>query len=610
MLVKLIGAICAMLVVAVLIVAVGMWRGLIPVPGVLLVLLVRGGEPEHTARYYPPDTLAYSWATLVPSGGQLEELQDIWGQLDDSRAFRDVVDSAQDEFEEETGIDFEAGVVPWIGPEFSLGLLGVYREREEWVVAAMVGVRDRDAAEHFLSDWLEYIEDESHTEFRGDTYRGFDIVVSDDGHQAYALTDDWLVFATDERALEDILVRVGGDEDTSLASEDSFREARSQMLDRRLASVYVSSREAEDLLDEWFGGGSTVVVGEDYLPDWVVASAGLVESGIVMEVTAPFGIEHPLEVADLADPSGLLPSDTLGFVAMTFDPEIDHWRSVMEVYEIGDVLAPDEIDGFSEAIEEFTDDVGSLNLARLDADDGLDAVLDLGLDAVALLTGIDLEDDLFDHLAGEMIVAVGDIDFAAIGRSPARNAVDAVVMLSYLEGSRDDLEGTMDDVADLLVAPTGLDTDTQDVGADDRAVVLDLGSLTGERIGYRPGYVLHDGYLTLGSTDGVLEGVVERQNGDANALSANEEYLGAIRSLPEKRQFLGYVDMHRIIRQLEARDLGLSRDQHRILEESIGVIAMSSYIPHCVDYSEGYECELPAGAGVGHHTVVLTLFPK
>ena len=48
---------------------------------------------------------------------------------------------------------------------------------------------------------------------------------------------------------------------------------------------------------------------------------------------------------------------------------------------------------------------------------------------------------------------------------------------------------TMDDVAELLVAHTGLDTDTEDVGADDQAVVFDLEALADERIGYRPGYV-------------------------------------------------------------------------------------------------------------------------
>ena len=114
----------------------------------------------------------------------------------------------------------------------------------------------------------------------------------------------------------------------------------------------------------------------------------------------------------------------------------------------------------------------------------------------------------------------------------------------------------------------------------------------------------------MGSTDGALGGVVERQNGDADALSSDEEYLRAVGLLPEQRQFLGYVDVHSIVRQLEAEDIGLSRAQRRVLEKSIGVVAMSSYSPHCLDYSEGYQCELPAGAEVARYTVVITLFPE
>ena len=113
------------------------------------------------------------WATLVPGGGQLQEILDIWERLDDSRTFRDLVDQAQDEFEDETGIDFETGVMPWIGPEFSLGVLEADWSREEWVVAGMIGVRDGDTAEEFFRDWLEYMENEHYTEFHDETYEDF-----------------------------------------------------------------------------------------------------------------------------------------------------------------------------------------------------------------------------------------------------------------------------------------------------------------------------------------------------------------------------------------------------------------------------------------------------
>ena len=612
--VKIIGAIVGMVVVAGIIVAIGMWRGLIPIPSGFLPLLVGGGERERTAQYYPPDTLAYFWATLVPGEGQLAELQDIWEQLDDSRAFRDLVDRAQDEFEEETGIDFEEGLVSWVGPEFSMGVLEADWDRDEWVVVGMVEVRDKDAAEAFLGDWLDYMEGEQYSEFYDETYRGFDIVVSEDGEQAYALTGDWLVFATSERGLEDVLARIAGEEEASLATDEHFMEARSHLASRRFASVYVLLQEAEDVLEDAVGevlGTSGRGVAEWEGVDWIAGSTGVTEAGLVMEVAAPVGIDDPLEVADLDDPSRLLSSDTLGFVAATFDPNVDRWRAVLREIEIGEVLGPQEIDDLSGTIGFFSGSGGPHNGAGIEEEDGLDVMLDLGLSVIEAGTGIDLEDDLFDHLGGELIMAVGDVDFDASSGDFDDSRADAVVMLSYADGHKDDLSATVDDAVEQLVELSGLDTDTRDVGADDRAVVIDLEALGDESIRYQPGYVLHGGYLTVGSTVRSLEGVVDRQNGDPDALSANEEYQRALRLLPEKRQVLGYVDLHQIIRRLEADDMGLSRDEYRVLEDAIGVMAMSVYSPHCVDGSDprSLECEVE-GADVWRYSAVLTLFPE
>ena len=110
-------------------------------------------------------------------------------------------------------------------------------------------------------------------------------------------------------------------------------------------------------------------------------------------------------MADLDEPSSLLSDDTLGFVAMTFDPNVDHWRANLRQYEIGDFLAPEQIDDLSEFVDVFTNEFGSLGAVRLDDDDGLDVLLDLGLSVIAVMTDIDLEDDLLDHLGGEVIVA-------------------------------------------------------------------------------------------------------------------------------------------------------------------------------------------------------------
>ena len=59
----------------------------------------------------------------------------------------------------------------------------------------------------------------------------------------------------------------------------------------------------------------------------------------------------------------------------------------------------------------------------------------------------------------------------------------------------------MDEIVDLVEQEVGLfvEIDTVDVGASDDAVLFDIG---GELVqtDYAPGYVLHGGYMTVGTT--------------------------------------------------------------------------------------------------------------
>ena len=59
-------------------------------------------------------------------------------------------------------------------------------------------------------------------------------------------------------------------------------------------------------------------------------------------------------------------------------------------------------------------------------------------------------------------------------------------------------------------------------------------------------------------------------------------------------QFLGYVDVGRIVGQFEADDLDLEQDEYDLLREGLGMVAFSSSVAE--DYSRG--------------AAVLTLFPE
>ncbi len=609
MVIKIIGAIAAVIIIAVIAVGAAMYFRLLPIPAPILALLVGAKEPEYSARYYPSDTLAYAWVSLTPGGGQFEEMRDIWGRFNEYPAFADLIDELRDEFEDDTGIDFETEVMPWIGPEIAAAVIefklsdgGISfddgAETWEGVSAAVtVGVRDEDAAAEFLSKWLEYMEGETDANFRSGSHGGYDTWVDENALQAYAVTRDWLVFTTNLETLESILARIDDEGGESLADTPEFRAARAALPERRFSSIYVDYEQVLELSAD-FAAGLISMPGPaafaDQAPDWVAGSAGWVERGVTMEVVSPTVSTYGLEIMELQDPANLLPTDTLGFTAGAFDPNVDHWRTALRDHDLADLFPyPELIDEINYGVAE----VASGNAPELDPDSTLADTLDLGFWLVKDLTGIDLEADFFDHLSGQAILAVREFNFDAVADDPAANAIDAVMMLSYREDGKDGLADTMDEVASLLHEQAGLQSSSVDVGADDDATVFDLGLLgmmMGGPIGYRPGYVLHDQYLTIGTTESALAAVVERQNGEGDSLSSDAEYQRATAHLATNGQFLGYVDIRRVVAQLEADDLDLEPEEYQILREGIGVAAFSSAIGE--DYTRG--------------AAVLTLFPE
>ncbi|MXY47229.1 MAG: hypothetical protein F4Y44_09645, partial [Chloroflexi bacterium] len=74
---------------------------------------------EHSARYYPDNTLVYAWLTLNPRDGQRGHMIDIWNRLGEYSAFREWKDDTQDTIWRETGTDMEDDLLPWFGPEVS-----------------------------------------------------------------------------------------------------------------------------------------------------------------------------------------------------------------------------------------------------------------------------------------------------------------------------------------------------------------------------------------------------------------------------------------------------------------------------------------------------------
>ena len=573
MVLKLVGSIIGVLVIAIIAVGALAYFGIISIP---YISGLGGSKPENTAQYFPDDVVAYSWLTLNPGDGQRAEMLDIWNRFDELDGFHDAVQDLLDELREETDIDFEEDVLPWIGPDMSAALLDFSSFQPSAV--AIVGVRDAEAAADFMDLLIGYAEDEG-SDFIDDSEGDFDIWLGENDEGALALSNDWLVVATDEDALFDTLDMISGNGGKSLADNPGFQEARAALPDRRFASVYADYESIWDELGQTLRMG-LMPSGVDTFgletPEWVAMSFQWVDRGLVVDVVSPTTTDFGLEIADLDNPAQVLPDDTLGFVASAFDPSVDNWRNALDDYPVGDFWFLEDI---LDEIDYGLSDFGMGGGLTGDPDDSLADLLDTMIGVVDDATGVDLELDFFDYLGGEIIIGVREFDFQEVESDPETNAVDAMAMLSYRSDNKRDLQDTMDVFVELVEEYSlGIvSADSVDVGAEDDAMVLNLDALGFSDIAYSPGYVLHDGYMTLASTEDALATTVDVQNGDADSLTSDGEYQRAVGHTFGIRQAMAYVNFQLIIQQLDPDDLDMDFDEFEILETGLSGAAFSAH---------------------------------
>lgn len=543
-------------------VAVGLtfYLGLLPSPW------LRALPTEHSARYYPDDTLIYVWFTLNPTDGQREHMMDIWDRLEDYAAFRAWKNEMEDAIWRETGTDVESDLLSWLGAEISIGIIDFDIDSEDLDGAMTVDVRDQDAAKDFLIDWLDYWEEETGANFDRHSSGDFNVWIDEQNGDAFALSDSLLVAATGERILDRVLERVSGEREETLSADEYFTAARAALPTRRFTSAYVNAKRVFSIIEDSDTGKYLDSKIYDVIPKWIAGSAGWVERGMVFEVVAPHPEDGTAQYTGApltANAARLMPNNTVGLLAFSFDPNVQNWRDSLEEYdfsELGEEMGG--IDEFGLSDDDFPFDPANLNLAH---------VLDLALLGFDVLTGIDLERDFFAYLEGELILGVHEFDYIAVSERPERHAVDAAALLSYSADGEQALENTLQELVDWLYSLDEFDFDTVDIGAENDAVLMELDGLA-----YSPGYVLHDGYLTVGTTDDVLERIIELQNGDGDSLSSDGEYRRAIGHLEQARDALIYINLHSIAQFADIKEFELTRSQQRLLRESLSSIAVVS----------------------------------
>ena len=569
--------------------------GVVPVPAPIFNALSGAKSSEHSARYVPEETSVYAWLTLAPGGGQFEQAKDAWERLNDIPEFEDAYEDFLDEFDDEFDYDFD-DLKDWIGPDFSFAC-GLEDYSCDDMGALIIGVRDHDAAEEFVESILDYQEDEEGASFDYDDYEGFDIWIDEYGGEVAGLSGDFLILASSEDYLEEIIDGINGDVDESLADDEFFQAARAAMPDRRFVSVYVNLADSDDAaaaLDD-LAGLPVEVAGA--APDWVAVSAAWGDRSIGVEVVTPPVLEFNLSAPEIDPPARALPEDTLVMATAAFEPDLDVWRDRLGEYDIVGTFGDDAIDGINEGVAYLEDSFEVSGLPTASDRDGLDFLLDLAVASVDEIVGVDIETGFFDLLLGDLTFAAWGIALDEYGGIDDDVPPALVVLLSYDRGAGDDLADSLDAILEFVEDQSGEILEPVDVGADRDALVYHTGD------DFSPGYVINDGYLVFGGSEDDLADTVYLQAGGDDTLADNPEYRRVLEFLPPDRQLQFYVNLNEFIRASDPSAFntdfeGQEIEGQPILEETVGAFAFG--------YTAGDEDD----GTHDRYAAVLTLFPR
>ena len=533
--------------------------------GQLSNLLLTTRPPEYSARYYPDDTLQYAWFTLDPGDGQREQMLNIWEELSKHSAFLDWREDIEVSLRDEFDVDLQDDLLTWIGPEVSFAIRSLDLDDAELQAAITIDVRDHDAAEDFLLDFLEYRMEEYGADFDRSSKGEFDIWVSN--IESYGLSDHLMVATTDERLLSAIIERADGEVEKSLHQDEYFKAAQVSLPARRFTSLYVNGEMAASVIEDTEFGKYLDAAAYNEIPDWAAASAGWIEDGIVLDVVVPLTEEVASVVSEtkpLSAPAKQMPANTVAMLAFTFDPDVENWREALREYDFAELMEEMEyLDDFDASgfPSDTPFDPSNMNAAHL---------LDIGLMGFDILSGVDLERDFFAYLEGEMILGIPEFDYERVFEDPEGNAVDAAALLSYKESDEADLAKTMEELAEWLSLIGDLDIDEYDVSASNDAMAVEL-----REVDYSPGYVLHGGYLTIATTEEMLERTVQLQEGGASSLANDGEYRRAIGHLGDDQYVQIYLDLQSLVEIGNIDESDLSGSQIRFLSESLGSLAFA-----------------------------------
>lgn len=322
----------------------------------LLVLPACGKKTDETARaagITPVDALAIFSVNLSPSIEQKRNLLSIAKRFPDAdEQVKGEFDSARDDvlegILEESGLDFEKDVKPWLGKEAAAVILPP-GDADGPLFLAMVQTEDKAKAEAAIAKAT-----------RAGDFEG-----------AYAVVDDFVVISSQEDPADnqpalDLIVAQATKDDGGLAESADFTKVVDELAGDRLLLGWVDSEAALDVAED-LGGLEDAEFLRDFGKDAIGFDLHVEDKAVVFQGVAEAtggGEDSTVELART------LPATTLAAFTM---------------FDIGETVA-------------------KALAAIAGAGGGADPTADFEAS-----TGIDLENDILSWMKGETTIVVGDV---------------------------------------------------------------------------------------------------------------------------------------------------------------------------------------------------------
>jgi hypothetical protein len=362
-----------------------------------------GGTFDAAAEAMPENTSVYVGINLLnATPDELDRvIQPFADALEiDQRSWDEIIEELDRYIGEELDLTITDDIKPWIGQYVGLGIFDIRIGDSENPVSLVVAIesRNNDAADDFIGKLRDSIE-RGEPNLDETTYQGVTLYFLPPEYGtgiAFCRSGSLVLFSLNEN---DLHTAIDAQKGKSLADNSRYRDMLEKLPDKRVATVFFTSREIEDLIKklqsptgEVFdqnteGLGETApvlnpIITQINLNTWdaSILSVSITGAGLQLDSITSYNMENiSAAQRELLESMGkssktieMFPKDTLAFITsqrldLSYDVAIETMRD----------LSQDISDSIDDALQSVREE-----------------------------TGIDLENDLFHRLDGEFTIGI------------------------------------------------------------------------------------------------------------------------------------------------------------------------------------------------------------